>query len=89
VITKLTEQWKVEQRAFAERDLSGVDLRHGAAPDEGDQGARLASGWAGDGVQADRVGPVPLACGQRPTPGRAGARFERSVLVEREEDTAA
>jgi putative transposase len=25
VITKLTEQWKVEQRAFAERDLSGVD----------------------------------------------------------------
>jgi transposase-like protein len=25
VITKLTEQWKTEQRAFAERDLSGVD----------------------------------------------------------------
>jgi transposase-like protein len=25
VITRLTEQWKVEQRAFAERDLSGVD----------------------------------------------------------------
>jgi transposase-like protein len=25
VITKLTEQWKAEQRAFAERDLSGVD----------------------------------------------------------------
>jgi transposase-like protein len=25
VITKLTEQWKAEQRAFAERELSGVD----------------------------------------------------------------
>ena len=25
VITKLTETWKAEQRAFAERDLSGVD----------------------------------------------------------------
>jgi transposase-like protein len=25
VITKLTEQWKAEQRAFADRDLSGVD----------------------------------------------------------------
>jgi transposase-like protein len=25
VITKLTEQWRTEQRAFAERDLSGVD----------------------------------------------------------------
>jgi transposase-like protein len=25
VITKLTEQWKAEQQAFAERDLSGVD----------------------------------------------------------------
>jgi transposase-like protein len=25
VITKLTEQWKAEQRVFAERDLSGVD----------------------------------------------------------------
>jgi transposase-like protein len=25
VITRLTEQWKTEQRAFAERDLSGVD----------------------------------------------------------------
>ncbi|WIX93234.1 IS256 family transposase [Amycolatopsis sp. DG1A-15b] len=25
VITKLTEQWKAEQRAFAERDLSGAD----------------------------------------------------------------
>lgn len=26
VITKLTEQWKAEQRAFAERDLSTVDV---------------------------------------------------------------
>ena len=25
VITRLTETWKAEQRAFAERDLSGVD----------------------------------------------------------------
>lgn len=25
VITRLTEQWKAEQRAFAERDLSGAD----------------------------------------------------------------
>jgi hypothetical protein len=25
VITKLTETWKVEQRSFAARDLSGVD----------------------------------------------------------------
>jgi transposase-like protein len=25
VITKLTETWKVEQRAFSQRDLSGVD----------------------------------------------------------------
>ncbi|GAA2904477.1 IS256 family transposase [Streptosporangium fragile] len=25
VVTKLTEQWKIEQRAFAARDLSGVD----------------------------------------------------------------
>jgi transposase-like protein len=26
VITKLAEQWKAEQRAFAERDLSDVDF---------------------------------------------------------------
>ncbi|MCP2353307.1 hypothetical protein HD597_000327 [Nonomuraea thailandensis] len=25
VIARLTEQWKAEQRAFAARDLSGVD----------------------------------------------------------------
>jgi transposase-like protein len=25
VITRLTEQWKAEQRAFAERDMSGAD----------------------------------------------------------------
>ena len=25
MITKLTEQWKTEQRAFSERDLSDVD----------------------------------------------------------------
>jgi hypothetical protein len=25
VITKLTETWQAEQRAFASRDLSGVD----------------------------------------------------------------
>ncbi len=28
VITKLTEQWKAGQRAFAERDLSGVDFEY-------------------------------------------------------------
>jgi hypothetical protein len=43
-------------------------------------------------VQADRVRPGALACGQRTPPGRpcaGGARFERGVLVEREQAGAA
>ena len=49
-----------------------VDLRHGPAPDQGHQGPRLAGRRAGDGVQADRVRPRPLARRQRPPPRRPG-----------------
>lgn len=42
-----------------------VHLRHRPAPDQGPQGARLTRGRARDGLQADRVGPGPLARGKR------------------------
>jgi uncharacterized protein YdaU (DUF1376 family) len=43
-----------------------VDLRHGAAADEGHQGPRVEGRRAGDGVQADRVCAAALAA----APGR-------------------
>jgi hypothetical protein len=39
VITKLTEQWKAEQRTFAARDLSEVDYVYGL------MGSTSTSGW--------------------------------------------
>ncbi len=42
--------------------------------DEGHQGPRVQGRRAGDGVQADRVRPAPLAHGQRTPPGRARPR---------------
>ncbi len=41
------------------------------------RGAGLAGGRAGDGVQADQVGPGPLARGERTPPGRVGPRRSR------------
>jgi transposase-like protein len=43
VITKLTEQWKAEQRAFAERDLSDVDYVYLWAGRSGSVSARHRS----------------------------------------------
>ena len=51
-----------------------VDLRDGKAQNESHQGPGLAGGRPGDGVQADRVSPRPLAGGQRTAPGRPGPR---------------
>jgi transposase-like protein len=48
-----------------------IYFRHRAAPDQGHQGPRVEGRRAGDGVQADRVRPAPLADGERPAPGRA------------------
>ena len=53
------------------QDNDRIDVRHGQAADEGHQGSRIEGGRAGDGVQADRVRPAPLARGERPAPGRA------------------
>ena len=49
-----------------------VHLRHRPAAHQGDQGTGLAGGRTGHGLQADRVGPDPLAGGQRTAPRRAG-----------------
>ena len=46
-------------------------VRHRPAPDEGHPWPGLAGSGAGDGVQADRGRPGPLARGQRPASGRA------------------
>ena len=51
-----------------------VHLRHRPAPHEDHPRARLTSGRAGDGVQAHRGRPGPLARGERPPPGRARPR---------------
>ena len=51
-----------------------IYVRHGQAPHEGHQGARVEGGRPGDGLQADRVRAAPLAHGQRPPPGRARPR---------------
>lgn len=56
------------------------------------KGARLPSRRPGDGVQARRVRPGPLASRERThlvALVRAGARFERGHLVERHEAPAA
>ena len=49
-----------------------VHLRHRASAHQGDQGTGLTSRRSGHGLQADRVGPDPLAGGQRTAPRRAG-----------------
>ena len=54
-----------------------VDLRHRAAPNQGHQGARVEGRGPGDGVQAHRISPGPLARGQRTVPGRPGPRRGR------------
>jgi len=51
-----------------------VDLLLGPAADPGHQGPRLQGRRVGDGVQAAGSRPGPLAGGQRPPLGRAGAR---------------
>ena len=51
-----------------------VHVRHRPAPHEDHPRAGLTSRRAGDGVQAHRGRPGPLARGQRPTPGRARPR---------------
>ena len=48
-----------------------VDLRHRPAPDQDHPGAGFTRRGAGDGVQAHRGRPGPLAGGERPAPGRA------------------
>ena len=58
----------------AHHEPDRVDLRHRPAPHEDHPRARITRGRAGDGVQADRGRPGPLARGQRPTPGRARPR---------------
>ena len=50
-----------------------VHLRHRAAADQGDQGTGLTGGRSGHGLQADRVGPDPVAGGQRTAPRRPGS----------------
>ncbi|BBY99848.1 hypothetical protein MFAL_33150 [Mycolicibacterium fallax] len=50
-------------------------LRHSAFEDQGDQGAGIAGGRSGHGLQADRCRRGPLAGCQRPAPGCPGARW--------------
>jgi putative transposase len=69
--------------------VNRIDLRHRAVAAAGHQGPRLARSRRGDGVQAHRVRPDPLARGQRPAPGRArgaGATFTNGKLVERSDE---
>jgi transposase-like protein len=47
-----------------------VDVRNRAIADQGDQGPGLTSGRPRHGLQADRVGPDPVANGQRTPPRR-------------------
>jgi putative transposase len=54
-----------------------VDLRHGPTPHEDHPRPRIPRGRFGDGVQAHRGRPGPLARGQRPTPRRARPRRRR------------
>jgi len=51
-----------------------VDLRHGQAPDQGHQGARLQGRRDRHGIQADRGRPGTLARRQRTPPRRARPR---------------
>ena len=56
-----------------------IDVRDGKAPDQDHQGPRLACRRARQGVQADRVGPGPVArrqraASRRPGPCRRGLR---------------
>jgi putative transposase len=48
-----------------------VDLRHRPPSAAGHQGARIAGGRRGDGVQAHRVRPATVACRQRTPPRRS------------------
>jgi hypothetical protein len=73
VITKLTESWKAEQRAFGARDLSGVDYvylwadgitstsgRPGTASRarSGRKGVLLAGGRESCAVDDDQLAPL-------------------------------
>jgi Transposase, Mutator family len=51
-----------------------IDVRHGQAAHQGHQGPRVQGRRPGDGLQADRVRPAPLAHGQRAPPGRSRPR---------------
>jgi hypothetical protein len=64
-----------------------VDLRHGQAPDQGHQGARLQGRRDRHGIQADRGRSGTLARRQRTPPRRARPRrgpLRSSKLVERD-----
>ena len=58
----------------AHHEPDRVDLRHRPAPHQDHPRTGLTSRRAGDGVQAHRGRPGPLARGQRTTPGRARPR---------------
>jgi transposase-like protein len=81
LITRLTQAWQAGRRAFAARDLSGVDYVYLCA-DGIHVNIRLAGSRPGHGVQAHRVSTRPLARRQRPPPGRPGPR--RSDLHRRQ-----
>jgi putative transposase len=55
-----------------------IDLRNGAAADQGHQGCRQRGRRSRDGLQARRIRPGPLASGQRTSPRRP--RASRSPL---------
>ena len=69
-----------------------VDLRHGPAAHQGDQGSRLEIGGSGHGLQADRGRQDRWRSVNAPhlvVLVRAGVVFEKGVMVERpsEDDT--
>jgi transposase-like protein len=89
-ITRLTETWKAEQRAFAERDLSGVDYvylwadgihRTKVTKGPGSRAAGLAMAFKLIESAQDRWRAVNAP--HLVALVRAGAHFERGVLVER------
>lgn len=76
-------------RVLEPRKVNRVDLRDSEAPDQNHQGARLAGGGPGYGVQAHRVSADRWRAVNAPHLAalvRAGARFEGGQFVERPDE---
>jgi hypothetical protein len=59
---------------FEDNESHRINVRDRPAPQQGHQGPRLPGGRPGDGIQAHRGRPGPLAVGERTPPGRPRPR---------------